>query len=161
MKRIVIALCIALIGITGAYAQKKGDFAIGVNLGVAPNLEKDLSVTNFGLGLKVQYNITNPIRLEAGGDYWFRNNLNDMADAYVNFNYLFNVGNRFKLYPLVGVGYAKYGIKDHHKNGVLVNVGVGGEFPFTSHFSAGVEVKYQYIKDFQRIPISIGATYRF
>ena len=161
MKRLFTLLCIALIGFSCAFAQKKGQFGVGVNLGVAPCLEKDLKVSNFGLGLKVQYNITNPIRVEAAADYWFRDNLNDMADVYANVNYLFGVGGKIKVYPLVGVGFAKYGEKNIHQKGVLINVGGGAEFSFTKHISAGLEIKYQYIKNFQRLPISLGATYRF
>ena len=161
MKRILTLLCIALVGTAFGFSQKKGQFGIGLNLGVAPSLEKDLSVNNFGIGLKVQYNITNPIRVEVGGDYWFRNNLNDMADVYANVNYLFGIGSKIKIYPLVGVGFAKYGEKNIHQKGVMVNVGAGGEYSITNHFSAGLEIKYQYIKNFQRLPISLGATYRF
>ena len=38
MKKIFIAMCMALIGLC-ATAQEKGDMAVGVNLGVAPCLE--------------------------------------------------------------------------------------------------------------------------
>lgn len=68
MKRFFTALCVALIGFTGAFAQK-GDMAVGLNLGVAPCLEKNASLTNFGIGAKFQYNVTNPIRLEVDVDY--------------------------------------------------------------------------------------------
>lgn len=171
MKRIFTLVCIAVIGMTSAFAQKKGDMAVGINLGVAPCLEKsvdvaqgvkdDIKVTNFGIGVKFQYNILDALRVEADAEYWFRNNYNDMADAFIDVHYLFNVGSKIKVYPLVGVGYAKYGIKDYHMKGVLVNAGVGGECALARHISAGLEIKYQYVKDFQRLPITLGVTYRF
>lgn len=40
-------------------------------------------------------------------------------------------------------------------------MGVRGEHAITSKLSAGLEIKYQYVKDFQRLPITIGATYHF
>ena len=46
-------------------------------------------------------------------------------------------------------------------NRFIFNVGVGGEYAITSKISAGLEIKYQYVKDFQRLPITIGATYHF
>ena len=61
MKKIFIAMCMALIGLC-ATAQEKGDMAVGVNLGVAPCLESGTSVTNFGVGAKFQYNVSNPDR---------------------------------------------------------------------------------------------------
>ena len=89
-----------------ASAQEKGDMAVGLNLGVAPSLESGASVTNFGIGAKFQYNVTNPIRLEAAFDYGFKNKGVDVMTIGVNAHYIFNVANKFNIYPLVGVGYA-------------------------------------------------------
>ena len=192
MKRFFTALCVALIGFTAAYAQK-GDMAVGLNLGVAPCLEKNSSLTNFGIGAKFQYNVTNPIRLEADVDYWFKAKGMDMFDITANVHYLFNVGSKIKVYPIVGIGYASVGggysfdmddfddifgdypfyskASDDYDyefdggssrlNRFIFNVGVGGEYVITSKLSAGLEIKYQYVKDFQRLPITIGATYHF
>lgn len=182
----------ALAGFAGASAQK-GDMAVGLNLGVAPCLEKDFSVTNFGIGAKFQYNVTNPIRLEADVDYWFKDKGLDMFDITANIHYLFNIGSKIKVYPLVGIGYASLGggysfdfddfddlmsgfpyyskasdDKDFDFDGgssrlnrFIFNVGVGGEYAITSKLSAGLEIKYQYVKDFQRLPITLGVTYHF
>ena len=193
MKRFFTALCVALIGFTGAFAQK-GDMGVGLNLGVAPCLEKNASLTNFGIGAKFQYNITNPIRLEADVDYWFKAKGMDMFDITANVHYLFHVGSKIKVYPRVVIGYASvcggysfdmddfddifgdYGqyfsrASDDYDfdfdggssrlNRFIFKVGVGGEYAITSKISAGLEIKYQYVKDFQRLPISIGATYHF
>ena len=193
MKRFFTALCVALIGFTSAFAQK-GDMAVGLNLGVAPCLETNASLTNFGIGAKFQYNVTNPIRLEADLDYWFKAKGMDMFDITANVHYLFNVGSKIKVYPIVGIGYASVGgglsfdmddfddifgdygqyfsrASDDYDfdfdggssrlNRFIFNVGVGGEYAITSKISAGLEIKYQYVKDFQRLPITIGATYHF
>ncbi|MCH5237833.1 MAG: outer membrane beta-barrel protein [Muribaculaceae bacterium] len=193
MKRIFTILCVAIIGFFGAYAQK-GDMGVGLNLGVAPSLEKNASLTNFGIGAKFQYNITNPIRLEADLDYWFKAKGMDMFDITANVHYLFNLGSKVKVYPIVGIGYASVGggysfdmddIKDilgkygsnysqyyddddydidggsSRLNRFIFNVGIGGEYAINSKLSAGIEIKYQYVKDFQRLPITVGATYHF
>lgn len=182
-------MCIALVGLC-ASAQQKGDMAVGLNLGVAPCLEKNASLTNFGIGAKFQYNVTKPIRLEADVDYWFKDKGMDVFDVSANVHYIFNFGEKLSVYPLVGIGYGRVGFGgfsfdeddfDYYSRGwlddldddyedyeggtsankFLFNVGVGAEYALSSRFSVGLEIKYQYMKDFSRLPISIGATYRF
>ena len=178
MKKFLFSLCIALIGLC-ASAQQKGDMAVGLNLGVAPCIEKNASFTNFGIGAKFQYNVTKPIRLEADVDYWFKDKGMDVFDVSANVHYLFNIGDKLSVYPLVGIGYGRVGFggfsfddddffdfDDDYEGGAsanrfLLNVGVGAEYALSSRFSVGLEFKYQYMKDFSRLPISIGATYRF
>ncbi len=178
-------MCVALVGLC-ASAQEKGDMAVGLNLGVAPCLESGQSITNFGIGAKFQYNITNPIRLEADVDYWMKNKGVDVFDISVNAHYLFNIGEKLKVYPLVGVGYAHCSAgstsgnvdyddiewplsrsganegKDlNSKSKVLINAGAGVEYPITEKLSVGAEIKYQYMEHFSRLPISIGVAYKF
>lgn len=185
MKKLFISLCIALLGLC-ASAQEKGDMAVGLNLGVAPCLESGAKVTNFGIGAKFQYNVTNPIRLEADVDYWFKNKGMDVLDITANVHYIFNVGSKLKVYPLVGIGYARLGasmdfsgldeddwlniangkyddddFESSSTSKFLFNVGAGVEYPITNNLSVGAEIKYQYIQYFSRLPINIGVTYKF
>ena len=185
MKKFFIFTCAALIGLC-ASAQEKGDMAVGLNLGVAPCLESGASVTNFGIGAKFQYNVTNPIRLEAAFDYGFKNKGVDVMTIGVNAHYIFKVANKISVYPLVGVGYAHckatasgipdldenywgdisnwktdiddYGTKEESgsANKFFFNVGVGAEYAINDKISIGAEVKYQYIENFNRLPISLG-----
>ena len=53
MRKLLISMGMALVGLC-AFAQEKGDMAVGLNLGVAPSLESGASVTNFGIGAKIQ-----------------------------------------------------------------------------------------------------------
>lgn len=175
-------MCVALVGLC-ASAQEKGDMAVGLNLGVAPSLESGRSLTNFGIGAKFQYNVTNPIRVEADLDYWFKAKGMDVFDITANVHYLFNVGSKLTVYPLVGIGYAHSGgsitggdyeydydlSRSSDNDGedgsssskFLFNVGAGVEYPIANNLSVGAEIKYQYIKDFSRLPISIGVAYKF
>lgn len=195
-------MCMALVGLC-ASAQEKGDMAAGLNIGVAPSLESGASVTNFGIGAKFQYNVTDPIRLEAAFDYGFKNKGVDVMTLGVNAHYIFKIGDKINLYPLVGIGYAHlgggvssddydydsgfdydynysylrdYGYDDYDWSNssdyegeessssaskFFFNVGVGAEYALSSNLSVGAEIKYQYIKDFNRMPINIGVTYRF
>ena len=186
MKKILFSLCIALFGLC-ASAQQKGDMAVGLNLGVAPCLESGASLTNFGIGAKFQYNVTNPIRLEADLDYWFKDKGVDIFDISVNAHYIFHIANKVNLYPLIGVGYAHHSsiaqgdpnfeeihtpyasvTKEDYENSFkgssnsfLFNFGVVGEYAITSKLSLGLEIKYQYIQHLSRLPISLGVTYNF
>lgn len=196
MKKFLAVICVALFGFAAANAQK-GDMGVGLNIGFAPCLEKNASLTNFGIGAKFQYNVTDPIRVEADLDYWVKAKGIDMFDITANVHYLFNVTDKIKVYPLVGIGYAsvgggysgsKYDFEEmmeefmdwyyddddeddfEYEGGkgdssrfsrFVFNVGVGGEYAITSKLSVGLEIKYQYVKDFSRMPITIGATYRF
>ena len=161
MKKVFVSICVALRGF-GAFAQEKGDMAAGLNLGVAPSLESGVSVTNLGIGAKFQYNVTNPIRVEADFDYWLKNKGLDFFDISVNAHYLFHFSEKLTAYPLVGIGYGRCGggVSDSMK-GILFNVGVGAEYALNSKISVGAELKYQYVKDFSRLPITIGVTYKF
>ena len=196
MKKVFISLCMLLTGVC-ASAQQKGDMAVGLNLGAAPCLESGASLTNFGIGAKFQYNVTNPIRLEADVDYWVKSKWVDMLDVTANVHYLFKVGQKLNIYPLAGIGYAHIGgvfsagdfddLKDTMQgigdylgdnslyddfeaslndvsggaNKFLFNAGVGVEYPLTAKFSIGAEVKYQYMRYFSRMPITVGVTYKF
>ena len=177
-------MCVALVGLC-ASAQEKGDMAAGLNLGVAPCLESGAKVTNFGIGAKFQYNLTNPIRLEAGVNYGLKNKGIDVLDVAANVHYLFKVGEKLKVYPLAGLGFARFSgsVEDDDDYGYgdwrygdsdddaedssgsatkfLFNVGAGVEYPVSDRLSVGAEIKYQYIQHFSRLPISIGITYRF
>ena len=181
MKKFLFLVGMGLMAISG-YAHEKGDMAAGLNIGFAPCVEKGASVTNFGIGAKYQYNITNPIRLEADLEYWFKAKGIDVFDITANVQYLFTFG-KLTAYPTLGIGYGHLGggfggdfdfdwgdfytrsssddFGSSSASRFVFNIGVGAEYAITDKISAGLEIKYQYMKDFSRLPITIGATYKF
>ena len=46
-------------------------------------------------------------------------------------------------------------------NKLFFNVGVGGQYDINDRLAVNLEIKYQYIKDFNRLPISLGVAYKF
>lgn len=191
MKRVVLSAFIAMATVCSAFAQK-GESAVGINVGVAPCLESGASITNFGVGAKYQYGLTDALRLEGNFNYGFKNKGVDVMELSANMHYLFSLSDRVAIYPLVGVGYGRIGgsfngdeydyLRNPDKyldgdnggsnknedgdgsssvNKLLVNVGAGVEYALSSNLSIGLEVKYQYIKDFNRLPVSLGVTYKF
>lgn len=159
MKKYFIIAIMAVFGLC-AHAQQ-GEKAIGVNLGVAPCLEDGHSPTNFGLGVKFQYNITDPVRLEADMDYWFENRSTSIFDISANAHYLVGVGKGFTIYPLAGVGYANVDYDGEGCSRFLFNLGIGGEYALSNSLTLNAEMKYQFINHFSRLPITVGIAYHF
>lgn len=199
MKRILF-LATLLIAVVSSVSAQKGQSAVGINLGAAPCLESGASLTNFEIGAKYQYGITDAIRLEGDLSYGFKSKGMDVFEISANAHYLFNIGDKIKVYPLVGIGYGHVGgdfsggdidididipdIKSRayaypgynpddeidssdndssasSANKFLFNVGAGAEYALTSKLSVGIEVKYQYMSHFSRLPINLGVTYKF
>ena len=183
MKKLFVTLLIAMVSVC-AFAQK-GQKAIGANLSYSPSLEDGIKINNFGIAAKFQYNLTDALRSELAVGYDFKDKEIGFFTAAANFHYLINAGEKFKVYPIVGVGYARmdyglwgdlndwgnemaeeWGDEDYDddmpsKDKLLVNAGLGAEYAVTERLSFGAEVKYQYIKDACRLPISIGFAYKF
>ena len=181
MKKVLMTICLAL--------AEKGDMSVGVNLGVAPCIESGASLTNFGIGAKFRYHVTSPIRIEADLDYWLKAKECDVLDFSVNAHYLFKVTDKINVYPVVGLGFAHiggsisyddsfddddypdYGRSSNNPwedmddsssslNRMLINVGVGADYSLTDKVSVGAEIKFQYIKDFNRLPFKVGVIYK-
>lgn len=75
MKKIFIFLGLMFVMLSSTYAQK-GRQAIGFGLSYGTEIE------SAGLGIKYQYNITNPLRIEPSFNYFFEN---DNVSKYVGF----------------------------------------------------------------------------
>lgn len=159
MKKKIIALFFGLVGL--AASAQQGQSAVGINIGVAPNLESNIPVTNFQIGAKYQYGVTDNIRLEADLDYGFKSNGFSVFDISANVQYLFNLSDKFVFYPVVGIGYGNINSASASESRFLFNVGVGAEYPITDNISIGAEIKFQYMKNFSRLPIAVGVTYKF
>lgn len=206
MKKFLLTAAMAVATIGAAFAQQ-GRMAAGINLGVAPSLESGMSVTNFQLGAKFQYGITDAIRGEFDLEYGFKAKGISVFDVTANVHYLIDVTDKFRVYPLAGIGYASLkqswggsnmsfedyldaaGMKDtwdmlpgsmqeeieeefeEEMAGVkessasvsrfVFNIGVGGEYDLTDNLVLNLEIKYQYMKDFNRMPITLGVAYKF
>ena len=73
MKKIFIFLGLMFVMLSSTYAQK-GRQAIGFGLSYGTEIE------SAGLGIKYQYNITNPLRIEPSFNYFFENDNVSMLD---------------------------------------------------------------------------------
>lgn len=82
MKKVLTLFGLLFVLLGSAHAQK-GKQAIGFGLSYGTEIE------SIGLGIKYQYNITNPIRIEPSFNYFFENDNVSMLDLNVNFHYLY------------------------------------------------------------------------
>lgn len=62
MKKLFLVLCVAFVSLSAS--AQKGEHNIGAQVLYGTD------ASNFGIGVKYQYNITDAIRLEAVGDYY-------------------------------------------------------------------------------------------
>lgn len=159
-------MVVALIAVGNAFAQK-GKVAIGADLSVSPSVSTpyDNNRTNFGIGAKLQYGLTDAVRADVDADYLFKADGSRQFDAIANLHYLFGIGKGCSMYPLVGIGYARvmydgipYTISD---NEFLFNAGLGVEAYSHPQLKFFLEIKYQYVKDWHKVPIQAGIAYVF
>ena len=170
MKRFFIIALVAFIGMSVQAQNVKGDMAAGVNVAYGT---KD-GFSNFGIGAKFQYNLSDAIRIEPSATYFFKKDYTKMWDANVNIHYLFNVAEKFTVYPLAGVslvgmkaevdldfGVMDFGEVSASETKFGANLGGGAQYWLTESFALNFEVKYQLVSDFNRPVFSLGGVVKF
>ena len=164
-KIAIVAIAMFTVSVS-VNAQEKGDMAAGGNLVIGSGD----SFTNFGVGAKFQYNVINPLRLEASFTYFIRNDYITMWDMSFNAHWLFKMADRINLYPLAGLGIlnsgadyglAKYGVRDTSESDFAVNIGGGIDFKLTDKLILNSELKYKFSDPWDRLLFSVGVAYRF
>ena len=170
MKRFFVIALVAFIGMSVQAQSVKGDMAAGVNVAYGT---KD-GFSNFGIGAKFQYNLSDAIRIEPSATYFFKKDYTKMWDANVNIHYLFNVAEKFTVYPLAGVslvgvkaevdldfGVMDFGEVSASETKFGANLGGGAQYWLTESFALNFEVKYQLVSDFDRPVFSLGGVVKF
>lgn len=164
MKKFFVVMLVALTGLCSSAQQ--GKLGIGADLGVAPVLE-DIGSTNFEIGAKVRYGLTDNLRLEGNVDYAFKASHIDMFDLTANIHYVVPVSPKVAVYPLAGLGYGHASISGRSHvddvkftisqgyNRFVFNIGAGADFRVSDGVCLNFELKYQYFKDFSRMPIKV------
>lgn len=164
MKKLLLSCAAFALGSTAVFAQN--NMGIGINLGAAPVIEGSHSPTNFIIGVKYQYKPTKLIRLEADADFGLKDKGWSSFNAMANVHFMIPVANQFYMYPLAGIGYGRL---SHDIGGNVnatfdkfaFNIGIGAEYEITRNFGVNFEFKYQYMSDYNRLPLLVGATYKF
>ena len=158
MKKYFLIIFAALISL-GASAQK-GEQNIGAHVLFGTDM------SNFGIGAKYQYNVTNAIRLEGVADYYLKTDHFSMFDVNINGHYLFHF-NKFTVYPFIGINYTHWnwdfddepGIEGGGDGSIGFNIGGGAQYNLTDRLRIGAEIKYQTISGLNTAIIGVGVTY--
>jgi len=171
MKKLLLLVCAAVMSLSAS--AQAGDKALGAQLVFG-------SETNsIGLGVKGQYYFTDQLRGEASVDYFFKNKGVSMWDINANVHYLFDVADKFKVYPLAGLGYTNWSYTNDviviEENGnkrttefkgsdgrLAINLGGGAEYELTKDLSVNAELKYQIVSNnYSQLVLGVGVAYKF
>ena len=162
MKKLLLLVCAAVMSLSAS--AQAGDKAIGAQLVFG-------SETNsLGFGVKGQYYFTDHIRGEGSFDYFFKRKGLSMWDVNANVHYLFDVADKFKVYPLAGLGYTNWSYKYEYAGApvvegsdgrLAVNLGGGVEYELTKNLNVNAEAKYQIISNYNQLVLGVGVAYKF
>lgn len=162
MKKLLLLVCAAVMSLSAS--AQAGDKALGAQLVFGSE------TNNIGLGVKGQYYFTDQLRGEASVDYFFKNKGVSMWDINANVHYLIDVADKFKVYPLAGLGYTNWSYKyefpglpvvEGSDGRLAINLGGGAEYELTKDLSVNAELKYQIINNYNQLVLGVGVAYKF
>ena len=162
MKKLLLLVCAAVMSLSAS--AQAGDKALGAQLLFGSK------TNNIGLGVKGQYYFTDQIRGEASFDYFLKNQGVSMWDINANVHYLFDVADKFKVYPVAGLGYTNWSYKYEYAGApvvegsdgrLAVNLGGGAEYELTKNLNVNAEAKYQIISNYNQLLLGVGVAYKF
>ena len=162
MKKLLLLVCAAVMSLSAS--AQAGDKALGAQFVFGSE------TNNIGLGVKGQYYFTDQLRGEASVDYFFKNKGVSMWDINANVHYLFDVADKFKVYPLAGLGYTNWSYKyefpglpvvEGSDGRLAVNLGGGAEYELTKDLSVNAELKYQIINNYNQLVLGVGVACKF
>lgn len=161
MKRLILALLLAVCGLGVAHAQSdRGMSALGFNIGYG------FDTNNATLGVDYRYCITDEIRLNPSITHFVKNDGLNAWALDLNLHYLVRLNDMFGFYPLAGLdlSFWKWDAGQdlsHNETRFGANIGLGGEFYATNNITVGLEVKYNIIKDLDQALMAVRVGYSF
>lgn len=167
MKKLILSAAALTLCAAGASAQHAGQFGIGVNVGVQPVIEGKGSPTNFLLGGRLQYSATDLIRVAVDLNGGFEDKFISTFTATANADFMVPVTSGLYVYPTVGLGYGNLHYNFDFLNAsanesrFVFNIGIGAEYEFSKNIAAGLEFKYQYMKNYGSLPVFVNVSYKF
>jgi outer membrane protein X len=178
-KAVIMVIAVTGMSVATVCAQQKGDMAAGGHLAIGMGDE----ITNVGIGGQFQYNIIDPLRLDASLTLFFPKKYGvsglaeskvTMWDLSVNAHYLFPVSDQVTVYPLAGLGIFGTKVKvdvDLGEWGAYnpgtsdsefgLNLGGGIDFKLSGNLFLNAEMKYKIQSNWGRFIVSAGLAYKF
>jgi len=163
LKKILLLFILTgmMSSLSSVYAQKKEDWAVGGSFIYG----HEDAIKNYGIGLKGQYNVSDPVRLEGQFMHFFKKNYVKLWSFSMVAHYLFPLTEQTTLYPLVGAGYIHaentYYSKSKHGSDPAFYMGGGLDHKLAENVIGNVELKYEGADNWNRLLLSVGIMYRF
>lgn len=154
MKRFILTVLALLTISAGAMAQDAKGWALGPRMNIYSNTG-DGSI--LGIGAFARYSFTDHIRIEPAILALLQSGCS--IDASLEVQYLWHIGQRWGLYPTVGVNASDMG-----KWAFGMNVGAGLDFKIAKSWDITAGVKWMPVFDSARrnpVVVSVGGCYRF
>lgn len=157
MKKLFLLFAFALTAVSG-FAQK-GTIELGARLNYSPDKP------HAGIGVVGRYQLDRHFRPELTANFYPAEDGVRSWDLNANLHYVFDITDRFKLYPLGGVG-----LVNVHADLVTVdvddlrsgfNLGGGLQFNITRDLRLTAESYYQFVSDVDRAVLNVGLVYAF
>lgn len=167
MKKILLVFVMAATLLV-AHAES-GDWAVGGQVVYGSKAE------TAGIGLHVKNCLTDAFRLGLSSNYYFKHEGVSAFDVNLEANYLFELGETVRVYPLAGLvlgiwhadgvdvsyGGMDFGVDGSTDSKLGANLGGGIDYLLGEHWGLNAEVKYQVISHASQVVFGIGASYRF
>ncbi len=155
MKKIILAAIIALCSLGTAAAQNPGEWSVGPQVGIYTNTGWNGAV--LGIGAQARYAIDSHWRVQPSVTAILKKHCS--LDIAADVHYLFNLTNRWLIYPQAGLS-----ANDLGEWSCGINLGVGTEFPIATNWDLNAGVKWmlqthKYAKN--PLIIGVGASYKF
>jgi len=165
MRKIIVTLLLAIVACTAR--ADIGEIAVGGQVAYGTKSKAP------GIGLHMKYNFKYHWRAAWSLNYNFKKDATQSVDGNFDFNYLFYVGEKVRIYPTAGlmariwfsedrytVGKIEYA--EHEVDGRYgLNGGAGVDYVISEHLIVNAEAKYQYLGDASQVHCSIGVSYVF
>lgn len=152
MKKLLIVFACVISALCAS--AETGDKVVGVHFLDNPKFSPNV----IGAGASFRYSFSDHFRTKLQASFLNASETSGV-DASLDFQWAFALGEKFNLYPTLGIGYINIG---EISNAELL-FGVGADYNFTEHWGLNLEARAQKIFSIEGIgyPISIGVTYTF
>ena len=136
-------------------------------ISVGGGLAYNRKIAGPGVTLKAEFNITKEIAVSPSASYFFGRRIGSYRSSAIavdcNAHYFFDVIDKLKVYPILGVNYTSYKsaitffsvYNEVSDNAIGGNLGAGARWAFSEKLSAYLEPKY-IIGDYNQVVINAG-----
>ena len=172
MRAIILILVLA-IGTLTSSAQFSHDLGDPAEWTIGAQIVYGTEVKMPGVGIHFKTQYLDSWRTGVSGNYYFKKDGVNCYDVNLEGNYIFDLSDNVRLYPLAGGRIAFWHADDVNVSGwsferddkthyeIGCNLGGGIDYLVGEHWLLNAEIKYQIIKNADQVQLLIGAGYRF